>query len=53
VESLSWVTVTSGSNGTGSGTVTYTVTANAGGARNGTIAIAGATLTVNQAAVLP
>ena len=53
VESLSWVTVTSGSNGTGSGTVGYTVAPNVGGARNGTVAISGQTLTVNQAAVLP
>jgi hypothetical protein len=53
VESLSWVSITGGSSGTGNGTVSYTVSPNLGGARNGTIAIAGRTLTINQAAVLP
>jgi hypothetical protein len=53
VENLNWVTITSGSSGTGSGTIGYTVAPNIAGARNGTIAIAGQTLTVNQAAVLP
>ena len=53
IESLSWVTITSGSSGTGSGTVSYTVFPNVAGARSGNISIAGATLTVNQAAVLP
>jgi hypothetical protein len=53
VESLSWVTVTSGNSGTGSGTVGYAVVPNVAGARSGTIAIAGQTLTINQAAVLP
>jgi hypothetical protein len=53
IESLSWVTITAGSSGTGSGTVSYSVLANVAGARSGTIAIAGATLTINQAAVLP
>jgi hypothetical protein len=53
VESLSWVTITSGTSGTGSGTVGYTVAPNVVGSRSGTIAIAGQTLTVNQAAVLP
>jgi all-beta uncharacterized protein/BACON domain-containing protein len=53
VESLSWVTITSGSSGTGSGTVGYTVAPNIAGARSGPIAIAGETLTINQAAVLP
>jgi Putative binding domain, N-terminal/Viral BACON domain len=54
VESLSWVTINAGSSsGTGSGTVSYTVQPNLAGARSGNISIAGATLTVNQAAVLP
>lgn len=53
IESLSWVTINSGSSGTGSGTVGYTVLPNVAGARSGNISIAGATLTVNQAAVLP
>jgi hypothetical protein len=33
--------------------VSYTVSANLGGARTGTISIAGETLRINQAAVLP
>ena len=53
IESLSWVTITAGNSGEGSGTVTYAVLANIAGARSGTIAIAGVTFTVNQAAVLP
>ena len=53
IESLNWVTITAGNSGTGSGTVTYAVLANIAGARSGTIAIGGATLTINQAAVLP
>ena len=53
VESLSWVTFSGGNSGTGSGTVSYTVQPNLAGARSGNISIAGATLTVNQAAVLP
>jgi hypothetical protein len=52
VENLNWVTITSGS-GSGSGTVAYTVSPNLGGARSGNISIAGQTLTVNQAAVIP
>ena len=52
IESLNWVTITSGNSGIGSGTVTYTVLANSAGARSGTIAIAGVTFTVNQAAVV-
>jgi hypothetical protein len=52
-ESLTWVTITGGGSGTGSGTVSYTVSPNLGGARNGTVSIAGETLTINQAAVLP
>ena len=52
-EGLNWANVTSGKDYTGSGTVTYTVQVNVGGARTGTIAIAGETLTINQAGVLP
>lgn len=48
-ESLSWVTITSGSSGSGNGTVNYSVIANTGPARNGTMTIAGHTFTVNQA----
>ena len=43
-----WITVSSGANGTGSGRVDLTVAANAGSARAGTAMIAGRTVTVNQ-----
>jgi hypothetical protein len=46
----SWITVTSGARGTGTGAVAYSVAANTGGARSGTITIAGQTFTVSQAA---
>ncbi len=45
---VTWLTVTSGTNGNGNGTVGYTVAANTGPARSGTITIAGKTFTVNQ-----
>jgi len=44
-----WISITSGATGAGNGTVAFTVAANTGPARSGTIAIAGATHTVNQA----
>jgi len=44
-----WITITNGASGTGNGTVTYTAAANTGGARSGTITIAGQTFTANQA----
>ena len=53
VESLSWVSVVGSNNGSGNGTVAYAVIPNVAGARTGTMAIGGATLTINQAAVLP
>ena len=47
----SWITVTSGGDGTGSGTVALSVAANpAGTARTGTVTVAGQTFTVNQVA---
>ena len=46
----SWITIGSGANGSGSGTVGLSIAANTGGQRTGTVAIAGQTLTVNQAA---
>jgi plastocyanin len=46
----SWLTITAGSSGTGDGTVTYSVAANTGGARTGTMTIAGQTFTVTQSA---
>jgi len=46
----SWITITSGSDGTGSGTVSYSVAANTtGSAREGTITIVGRTFTMRQA----
>ncbi len=45
-----WITVTSGASGTGNGSVGLSIAANADGARSGTVAIAGQTFTVNQAA---
>jgi len=50
---VSWITVTSGASGSGTGTVRFSVDANTGAARTGTIAIAGQTFTVNQAAAGP
>ncbi len=48
-----WILITSGASGTGNGTVNYSVVANLGAARTGTLAIAGQTFTVTQAAVAP
>ena len=50
LSNASWITVTSGSNGTGNGTVTFSVAANTGASGTGTITIAGQTFTVNQSA---
>lgn len=47
---VAWITVTGGATGNGNGQVTYTVLANAGGARSGTLTVAGASFTVNQSA---
>lgn len=43
-----WVTFSSGTNGTGSGRVHLSVAENTGAARSGTLVIAGQTVTVNQ-----
>jgi murein DD-endopeptidase MepM/ murein hydrolase activator NlpD len=43
-----WITITSGESGSGNGTVNYSVAANTGGARTGTITIAGRTFGVDQ-----
>ncbi len=48
--SAAWVTVTSGASGNGNGPVAFSVAANTGGARTGTVTIAGQTFTVTQAA---
>lgn len=45
-----WVTVTSGATGSGNGSLTFSAAANTGGARTGTVTIAGQTFTVTQAA---
>ena len=45
----SWMIITSGASGSGSGTVTFTVAANSGGTRNGTLTVAGSTVTVTEA----
>lgn len=45
-----WITITGGNSGTGAGAVSYSVGANTGGARSGTITVAGQVFTVNQAA---
>lgn len=47
-----WLTVTSGSTGGGNGLVAFSVAANPGGARTGTITVAGQTFTVTQAAAV-
>ena len=45
----SWITITSGNNGTGAGTVSYTVAANTTGShRKGTLTVAGSTITIRQ-----
>ncbi len=49
VSQASWITVTAGATGTGSGRVDLAIAANGGGARTGTVSIAGRTYTVNQA----
>jgi hypothetical protein len=43
-----WITILSGATGTGGGSVTYQVAANSGGARNGTLTIAGHLFSVSQ-----
>jgi all-beta uncharacterized protein/BACON domain-containing protein len=49
----SWLSITSGASGNGNGSVGFSVAANTGGARSGTLTIAGQTFTVNQAAPPP
>jgi len=49
VSNATWITVTGGAAGTGNGTVSFRAAANAGGARSGTITIAGQTFTVSEA----
>jgi hypothetical protein len=49
VSNVPWITVAA-PGGTGNGSVRHTVTANTGAARTGTLTVAGATVTVTQAA---
>ena len=44
----SWLSITSGANGTGPGAVQYSAASTTGAARSGTLTIAGQTFTVNQ-----
>lgn len=46
--SASWISITSGANGSGNGTVQFAVAANSGPGRTGTIAVAGQTFTIVQ-----
>ena len=46
----SWLTITTAPNDSGNGTVRFNVAANPGTARNGTLTVAGQTVTVSQAA---
>ncbi len=47
----SFIAITAGASGTGAGNVDFTVAANSGNGRNGTLTIAGQTVTVGQAGV--
>jgi hypothetical protein len=51
VSNAPWITITSGASGNGGGAVAFTVSANAGPPRTGTLTIANATFTINQATV--
>jgi hypothetical protein len=45
-----WISITGTSQGSGNGSVTYVVAGNGGGARAGTISVAGKVVTIVQAA---
>ena len=47
-QAADWISITSGATGSGNGTVQYSVAATTGGARSGTMLIAGRTFTVTQ-----
>jgi hypothetical protein len=49
VSSAPWITITAGASGSGAGTVAIAVASNAGAMRSGTLTVAGATVTVDQA----
>ena len=46
---VAWAAITAGASGAGSGTATYQVAANTGGARSGSLVVAGLSFTVQQA----
>lgn len=48
--SAGWITILTGATGTGNGSVTYSVQANTGGARTGTLTVAGQGVTISQTA---
>lgn len=48
VSDSSWITITNGANHVGPGTVTYTVASNSGVARQGTMTVAGTSVTIVQ-----
>ena len=48
----SWILISPGASGTGDGSVQYVVSPNTGGARTGTLTIAGHTFTLAQAALV-
>ena len=51
VSNATWITITSGANGSGNGSVDYSVSSNIGSDRTGTLTIAGKTFTVSQTGV--
>jgi hypothetical protein len=52
ISTVPWITIATGASGTGNGIATFTVAANPGAARSGTIAVAGQSFTVTQAATV-
>ena len=50
ISNVAWIAITGGSPGSGNGSVSYLVAGNGGGARTGTISVAGKTVTVSQSA---
>jgi hypothetical protein len=48
-----WITISSGASGNGNGNIRYTVAANTGPERTGSVTVAGAAVTIRQAAAPP
>jgi len=48
--SAAWITILTGATGTANGSVTYSVQPNTGAARNGTLTVAGQSVTISQSA---